>query len=117
MKALKINCDGKMEVVEIERPTYKGLSKAIGARSFEIVRRTALDRPFVLIVDEEGRITGRPLNQIGCWMYGHTIVGDILIAQEGINADGEPDILGLDDEEIDFLKDQLFTATGGYAHT
>lgn len=117
MKALKICCNGKMEAVEIERPTYKGLSKAIGARNFEVIRRTALDRPFVLIVDEEGRIAGRPLNQIGCWLYGHTIVGDILIAQEGLNADGEPDILSVCDEDLIFLADQLFAATGGYAHT
>lgn len=117
MKALKIYCGGKMEAVEIERPTYKGLSKAIGARSFEIVRRTALGRPFILIVDEEGRLTGRKINQIGCWLYGHTIVGDVLIMQEGLNADGEPDILGLNDGGIDSLEDQLFTATGGYAHT
>lgn len=116
MKALKICCDGKMEAVEIERPTYKGLSKAIGARNFEIVHAQGLADGLVLVVDEEGRIAGRKINQIACWLYGHTIVGDVLIMQEGRNVDGEPDILGLGDVIIDTISDQLFVATGGFAH-
>jgi hypothetical protein len=112
MNALKITTTGHMSKVTIESPTFRGLAKAIDARNFEVVHATGLEPPLIMIVDEEGLLTGKPVNLCGSILYGYLdhgypIVGDILIMQEGINDDGEPDIVGLPTGVLAFLAQMI----------
>lgn len=132
MKAIKITTDDVISVVTVPEPTWKGMGELVGGR-FEHVRPWGLynlDTPFkeqlCMIVNEEGRLIGLDENIVGshlyndvpsAWVPWEPIVGDILIMAEGY-VDGEPDIVGLDDEQIkivgaalmkvfEFLKEEL----------
>lgn len=60
----------------------------IGCSMIQIVRPAGLDRPYVMVVDEEGLLTDQPtLNYLGSYLYGTQmhgipIVGDVLIVCE-----------------------------------
>lgn len=56
----------------------------------------------VMVVNDEGLIRGLPANPIGSLIYGDTIVGTVVIMKEGIR-DGEPDLIGLTQEEAEFF--------------
>ena len=60
----------------------------------------------VMMVDEDGRIKGKPMNIIGSWLYETDkhdipIVGNILIV--GFMRDSENDICDLKEEQLNFL--------------
>lgn len=40
-------------------------------------------------------------------------MGDIVLLKEGINSDGEPDILGLDEQEIKHMCDMVSAVSSG----
>lgn len=67
----------------------------IGCESIETVRfHSPTD---LLICDEEGWFKEKPeVNLVGTALYGGTIVGGVVIAQEG-SRNGEPDIVGYPD--------------------
>ena len=56
----------------------------------------------VMVVNDEGLIRGMEANPIGSLLYGDTIAGPIVLMKEGIR-DGEPDLIGLTQEEADFV--------------
>ena len=56
----------------------------------------------VMVVNDEGLIRGLPANPIGSLIYGDTIAGTVVIMKEGIR-DGEPDLIGLTQEEAEFF--------------
>lgn len=120
MKAIKISTDDVISVVDIQEPTLEGIHKHVGG-FMEIVRPWGfmkLEVPekekLCMIVNEEGRLIGLDLNEVGSFIYNDTpapfswepIVGDVLIMAEGF-VDGEPDIVGLDDTQIDIVKAAL----------
>lgn len=86
-----------------EDPLFLRLSEAVGGR-IEIVHPVGLPDPYVMIVNEDGLIRGHNFNQIASVLYGtqdhgHPVVGNVVIMKEGF-VDGEPDIVGLDPEDI-----------------
>jgi hypothetical protein len=123
MKAIKITTDNVISVVTVPEPTWKGMGELVGGL-FEIVRPWGLynlDTPYkeqlCMIVNEEGRLIGLDGNVIGSYLYNdlpsshkgfgfEPIVGDILIMAEGF-VDGEPDIVGLDDEQLKVVMTAL----------
>ena len=95
-----------IEIKDFSAPLYKAIGEAVGG-TIEIVRPRGLARPFVMIVNDEGLLLELPLNRIGSILYethkhGSPIVGNVVIMKEGMTSNG-PDILGLDDIEIDSL--------------
>jgi hypothetical protein len=120
MKAIKITTDNEIKVVTVPEPTWKGMGQLVGGH-FEHVRPWGLynlDTPYkgslCMIVNEEGRLIGLEHNLVGTALYNNTptplgfepIVGDILIMTEGF-VNGEPDIIGLDEEQLEIVKKAL----------
>lgn len=73
-----------------------------------------------MIVNEEGLLLGLPLNPLGCYLYGSfvhgsAIVGDIVILKLGCYA-GEPDVVGMTDEEAQRLGDRFMQLSSGVVH-
>ena len=56
----------------------------------------------VMVVNDEGLIRDLPANPVGSLIYGDTIAGTVVIMKEGIR-DGEPDLIGLTEEEAEFV--------------
>ena len=70
----------------------------------EHVLPKGLKSPYCMLVNEEGLLKDLPFNLIGSLLYqtpihGNVVVGNIIIMKDGI-VDGEPDIIGLDDDDI-----------------
>jgi hypothetical protein len=119
MKAIKITTDDVISVVDIQEPTLKGMQEQVGG-NIEVVRPfgfTYLNVPnklsLVMIANEEGLCIQLPLNLLGTRLYNYPelddeqpIVGDILIMAEGF-VDGEPDIVGLTNEQTIVLYREL----------
>lgn len=64
-----------------------------------------------MIVNEEGLLCSLLLNPVGCALYdtlgcGIPIVGTIVLMKEGI-VNGELDIVGLDDHDIQTLSSMM----------
>lgn len=77
----------------------------------EIVYPEGLSRPYCMAVDDEGLLKHLPLNKFGSYIYqsymhGSPIVGDVVIVKIGMT-DGGPDVVGLEDHEIDGLKQAI----------
>lgn len=88
-------------------PLFLRLSEVVGGH-IEVVRPVGLPDPLLMIVNEEGLLRGLDLNTIASILYGiqhhgQPIVGNAVIMKEGF-VDGEPDIVGLDPEDINALN-------------
>ena len=115
-RAMKIAHNGIISAFEVTEPTLKCYQNAVGGY-IEIVRPRGLPRPYVMLVDDEGWIKEKPLNIIASLIYGYNehkqpIAGDVLIIKDGVDKDGEHDILPLDANEykklIDIIKSLEF---------
>lgn len=94
MIAALIPTDPAVPVQLVDVPE-KGLAAAVGGQWFELVRHPWLaERGLLLVVDEEGRLTGRPLNPRASRFHRHGIVGDALIVAEAETSEGR-DLVGL----------------------
>lgn len=116
MKGIVVTTKNEMRVQEFSKPTYKSLEDAVGGY-FEIVCPVRLKRPYCMIVNEEGVLLNLPINSFGSFLYGmdyhgNPILGDIVLLKEGIDSDGELDILGLDEQDIKYLRDMVSTKMG-----
>lgn len=116
MKGVVVTTSNTMYVKDFGEPLYKSLGKEVGGR-IEVVHPRRLEVPLVMIVNEEGRLEGLPLNVLGSALYctpihGEPIVGNIIILQEGF-VNGERDIIGLDDDLARNLIDQISDITSG----
>ena len=78
MKALFINQAAKLIDIQNE---LEALQEAIGG----YIESITLDYGAVMIVDEEGRLKGKPLNDLASIIAGTSIVGKALI----VGCDGE----------------------------
>ena len=85
--------DGYIEIVHIELGNFKDL---------------------VLVVNDEGLLRNLPCNDVASFLYGHYIAGNAVLMREGFNEDGEPDIIGISENEVFdiFLEMLNKTATG-----
>ena len=116
MKGIVITTNDEMRVQEFSEPAHKSIGEAVGGW-IEIVRPVRLERPYCMIVNEEGVLLNQPMNMFGSFLYGtnyhgNPILGDIVLLKEGINSDGERDILGLDEQDIKYLRDMVSTKMG-----
>ena len=107
MKGVVVTTDNEVRVEDFSDPLYKTVGAAVGGY-IEHVHPMRLARPLCLIVNEEGRLRNLPLNHIGSYFYGtdqhgEPIVGDIVIMKDGYR-NGEPDIVGLEDAEVEKVK-------------
>ena len=104
MKGLVITTDNKVHVEDYGNPLYKTVGQTV-AGYIEIVHPRYLPRPYMLVINEEGKLIDLPINKTGSVLYGcdidhgEPIVGDLVIMKDGY-VNGEPDIVGLDDEDI-----------------
>ena len=117
MKGILINTKNEMRVKEFSEPAHRSIGDAVGGW-IEIVRPVRLERPYCMIVNEEGTLINLPRNSFGSFLYGtdyhgNPILGDIVVLKEGINSDGEIDILGLDDQDIKYLCDMVSEESDG----
>ena len=116
MKGIVITTNNEMRVQEFSKPAHKSLGEAVGGW-IEVVRPVRLKRPYCMIVNEEGALINLPRNIFGSFLYGtnyhgNWILGDIVLLKEGINSDGERDILGLDGQDIKYLCDMVSSGKG-----
>lgn len=119
MKGIVVTTINTMYIKDFGEPLYKSLGKEVGGR-IEVVHPRRLYAPFVpfvMIVNEEGRLEGLPQNAFGSFLYGtrihgEPIVGNIIILQEGF-VNGERDIIGLDDNLARYVIDKISDITGG----
>ena len=117
MKGIVITTNDEMRLQEFSEPAYRSIGDAVGGW-IEIVRPVRLERPYCMIVNEEGVLLNLPMNMFGSFLYGtnyhgNQILGDIVLLKEGINSDGELDILGLDDQDIKYLCDMVSEESDG----
>lgn len=117
MKGIVITTKDEMRVQEFSEPAHKSIGEAVGGW-IEVVRPVRLERPYCMIVNEEGALLNLPMNSFGSFLYGtdyhgNPILGDIVLLKEGINSDGERDILGLDEQDIKHLCDIVSAKSSG----
>ena len=108
MIAIYIKATDEINYAIIGEDTLHGMQQLVGGH-IEIVRPVYLRRPYVMIVNEEGHLLELPINNTGSLLYAGPIAGNVLILKEGINEDGEPDLLSLDDGEAHELLDELLS--------
>ena len=118
MKGLFIDTDGRMSVREFsDTDTVSSIDEAVGGW-FEIVHPMLLRAPYIMLVNEEGLLHNLPLNFCGSVLYGahkngQRIVGNIVILKEGF-VDGEPDVVGLNDDELLKIGNEIINVSRGY---
>lgn len=118
MRMMKLPVKGVMFSGEVD-VDVRDIPSAINAQMFEIVRPVAfaeMDHPeFVLLVDESGALKDdRMMNPCASELYGWRrhgvrIYGDALVAKEIRTPDGDYDLAGLDDDDIDTVNMIIFS--------
>ena len=117
MKGIVITTENEMRVQEFSEPAHRSIADAVGGW-IEIVHPMRLEQSYCMIVNVEGMLRNLQINVFGSFLYGvdrHCIpiFGDIVLLKEGINSDGEPDILGLDEQEIKHMCDMVSAVSSG----
>ena len=108
MYILTVTPDGMLSAKEAEPDLLTRLQEIVGG-FIEIVHPKNLPRPFCMIVDDEGRLKQKPVNEIASILYGyptackHPIVGDVAFVKVVELPDGERDIGGLSEQEINMI--------------
>lgn len=106
MYAVKLSADLSVSIIEKKREQslLDFCYQSIGCQYIETVHPRYLQEPYILIVDEEGRLKDKPsINFIASYLYGthehhEPIVGNVLVMKLGMTNEG-PDILPLDEAE------------------
>ncbi len=116
MVGLVVTTENEMSTVEYDAPHYDVIQKAVGGW-YEHVHPVGLERPYCMMVNEEGLLQSLPLNLIGSILYGtpqhgQPIVGNVIFLKEGYHG-GEPDVLGMTADEAQILGDKFSKMTGG----
>ncbi|MEY8420492.1 DUF3846 domain-containing protein [Oscillospiraceae bacterium 44-5] len=116
MIALIVNTKNEIRRVEYDPPHYDVIKEAVGGW-YEHVHPMGLDRPYSMMVNEEGLLLGLPMNRLGSELYGtpqhgQPIVGDIVFLKDGYDG-GEPDVVGMTEDEAQRLGDKFVKMTGG----
>lgn len=112
--AVKFNTDQSVYLVEM-KPDQSLLDfcySEIGCDYIETVRAQYLEQPYILIIDEEGRMKDeQKINFIASYLYGtqehhEPIVGNVLVMKIGMTSDG-PDIIPLDKEDATVMAQAI----------
>lgn len=118
MKAITITSDNAIVMTDVAnngKPLYDIVRNTIDG-FMENVYPKGLPEGYVMIVDDEGKLKGKPINQVGSYLYqshihGDPIVGDVVILKLGIYQ-GEYDIVGIPDNEANELMNELHNLIG-----
>lgn len=114
MYAVKLGTDLSIAIVE-KKPGQSLLDFCygnIGCQYVEHIDARGLQQPYVLMIDEEGRLQNRPMvNFIASYLYGthehhEPIVGDALVMKLGMTSEGR-DILPLDEAEARQVEESM----------
>lgn len=113
MKGIVITTADDVSVQDFTPPLHESLGRAVGGY-IEIVHPQGLNRPYCMVVNEEGLIHELPLNRAGPLLYGtqfhgSPIVGDIVIIAEGWTPEGR-DIVGIPEECAEKVAQELIKA-------
>lgn len=106
MKGIVVTPDIELTVQDFSEPLYKSVGAVVGG-CIEHVHPKGLPQPYCLICNDNGLALELPINYIGSLLYGtpkhgYPIVGTIVLMKDGF-VNSEPDIVGLDDEDVDKL--------------
>lgn len=117
MVGLVITAENEMFTVEYDSPHYDVIRKAVGGRC-EHVNPVGLERPYCMMVNEEGLLLDLPFNLIGSVLYGtpqhgQPIVGNVIFLKEGYR-NGELDVVGMTAEEAQSLSDKFSAMFGRF---
>ena len=117
MKGIVITTKYEMRVQEFSEPAYKSIGEAVGGW-IEVVCPVRLKRPYCMVVNEEGMLRNLPMNTFGSFLcgmdkHGSPIAGDIVLLKEGINSDGDFDLLGLTELDIKHLCTMAVAVSDG----
>jgi len=97
MKGIVIAPDMTIDVQDFTEPIHKSVGAVVGG-CIEHLVPWGIKRPYCLICNDDGAALGLPPNLIGTYLYGRPVVGTVVLMKDGF-VDGEPDIVGLSDEE------------------
>lgn len=116
MKGIVITPDMDIRVEDFGEPLHETVGAVVGSH-IEHSLPKGLPDPYCMIVNGKGRLEGLPKNPVGCELYGtpehgQPIVGTVVLLKDGI-VKGEPDIVGLDDEDIDQLMEIVAPIAAG----
>lgn len=116
MYALVVTTENEIRRIEYDPPHYDVLREAVGGW-YEHVHPLGLNRPYSMMVNEEGLLLKLPTNMFGSFLYGtmihgQPIAGNIVIVKDGYH-DGEPDVVGMDAEEARGMGDEFIKITYG----
>ena len=119
MIALVVNTKNEIRRVEYDPPHYDVIKEAVGGW-YEHVHPMGLEQPYSMMVNEEGLLLGLPMNRLGSELYGtprhgQPIVGDIVFLKDGYDG-GEPDVVGMTEDEAQRLGDKFVKMSGGIVH-
>jgi len=89
-KALIVRTNGTVEQTNIGEGSYNIISETVGG-IFDSVSNNHLD--IVGYVHDSGLLIGLEPNPMGCGLFGHIIVGDIVVSK----TDAEGETIDLDD--------------------
>ena len=94
MKVIKITDDDKLSILDANN-SYESICNLLpDADGIEYVKPRFTDRGTVLVVDDCGKLKGRPINTAASFMYGYQtvhqspIVGDVLIMKYTLDNTG-----------------------------
>ena len=117
MVGLVVTAKNEMSTVEYDSPHYAVIQKAVGGWD-EHVHPVGLERPYCMMVNEEGLLLNLPINLLGSVLYGtfqhgQPIVGNVIFLKEGYHG-GDPDVIGMTAEEAQSLGDKFSAMSGGF---
>ena len=114
MYAVKLSTNHAVSIIK-KKPEQALLDfcyESIGCQYVEHVTARGLQQPYILMIDEEGRLQDKPVvNFIASYLYGahehlEPIVGNALVLKLGMTSEGL-DILPLDEVEARQVEESM----------
>lgn len=104
MKGIVITTDNDMYVANFRG--FPQIAEKMGWDITERVKPWGLGPAYCMLIDEEGRVPKEgkpktPMNNFGSLMYGMLVHGCPIVGDIVIMKDQGPNIVGLDDDELD----------------
>ncbi len=102
---IKISITGDAEVIEIPKEDFLDTCyREIGCKCIEICTPSP-NIGLRMIIDECGKFNDQKYNPLATALYNRPdiIFGNVILGAEGINEDGERDIIGLNDDHLCLL--------------
>ena len=107
-KFIHIRTNNDIHVLDIPEEGF--LDKAKEIIGCEYIETAPIQGSLIFLLDENGKLEGKEFNYQATMLYPgfpmDVIVGDVLVASVGFK-DGESDIVGLNDEDLQFLTSLL----------